>query len=240
VDPLADKYYTFSNFSYVANNPLKYVDPNGKEIRLSSYVRDDGTTVVQMNVTGKLINQSSTDYSGFDMANYASRLGNAIKDYYSVKEKGFEVEVSVDIKGVTYGDSFLQPLREGDHGFYIRDDGYLPDPDKNNRFMRRGVLGVAGFGRKSIYLSKDILEGKAAKQGKNKKTGLTENGEATLERTGAHELGHSAGNKHPEPDEMPDNLMHQSGRPYSGTKITRQQMMDMLTRFENGELNKDR
>ncbi len=45
--------------------------------------------------------------------------------------------------------------------------------------MRRGILCVAGFGRKSIYLSKDILEGKAAKQGKNKKTGLTESGEAT-------------------------------------------------------------
>lgn len=41
-------------------------------------------------------------------------------------------------------------------------------------------------------------------------------------------------------DEMPDNLMHQSAGPLSGTKITRQQMIDMPKRFENGELNKDR
>ena len=31
-DPLADKYYFLSPFSYVANNPLKFIDPDGKEI----------------------------------------------------------------------------------------------------------------------------------------------------------------------------------------------------------------
>jgi hypothetical protein len=39
---------------------------------------------------------------------------------------------------------------------------------------------------------------------------------------------------------MPDNLMHQSAGSFFETKITRQQMIDMPKRFENGELNKDR
>ena len=34
VDPLADKYPGLSPFAYVANNPLTYVDPDGKEIVL--------------------------------------------------------------------------------------------------------------------------------------------------------------------------------------------------------------
>jgi RHS repeat-associated protein len=32
-DPLADKYYDYSPFQYVANNPLIFIDPNGKEIK---------------------------------------------------------------------------------------------------------------------------------------------------------------------------------------------------------------
>lgn len=32
VDPLAEKYYNISSYAYVANNPLRYIDPNGMEI----------------------------------------------------------------------------------------------------------------------------------------------------------------------------------------------------------------
>jgi RHS repeat-associated protein len=32
VDPLAEKYHPFSPFAYVANNPIKFIDPNGQEI----------------------------------------------------------------------------------------------------------------------------------------------------------------------------------------------------------------
>ncbi len=32
VDPLAEKYYPISTYAYVANNPLRYIDPDGNEI----------------------------------------------------------------------------------------------------------------------------------------------------------------------------------------------------------------
>ena len=32
MDPLAEKYYSISPYAYVANNPLKYIDPDGKQI----------------------------------------------------------------------------------------------------------------------------------------------------------------------------------------------------------------
>ena len=32
IDPLSENYYSWSPYVYVANNPLKYIDPNGKDI----------------------------------------------------------------------------------------------------------------------------------------------------------------------------------------------------------------
>ena len=34
VDPLAGKYYNINPYAYVANNPIKYIDPNGQDRRL--------------------------------------------------------------------------------------------------------------------------------------------------------------------------------------------------------------
>ncbi|WP_168204537.1 DUF6443 domain-containing protein [Olivibacter sp. LS-1] len=240
VDGSAEKYYDISPYVYVANNPLKYIDPDGNDIRLASHTRSDGTTVVQMSVTGKLINQSSINFSSYDMAGYASRLGNAIKDYYGIQEKGFEVQVSVDIEGISSGDSFMKPLAESDHAFYLRDDGNLADPDNPGGVRPYGVLGVAAFGEKAVYISKDVVGDKPAEAGKYKGTGLSAKGNATLERTGSHELGHSAGNKHPDKGTMPGNLMNQSGKADAGTKITREQIMDMLKKYEEGKLNNGR
>lgn len=31
IDPLAGQYYPLSPYAFVANDPMKYVDPNGKE-----------------------------------------------------------------------------------------------------------------------------------------------------------------------------------------------------------------
>ncbi|MDR0895381.1 MAG: RHS repeat-associated core domain-containing protein, partial [Prevotellaceae bacterium] len=36
MDPLAEKYYSYSPYAYCANNPLKYIDPDGKEIVIGS------------------------------------------------------------------------------------------------------------------------------------------------------------------------------------------------------------
>ena len=32
MDPLAEKYYSISPYAYVANNPLRYIDPDGRRI----------------------------------------------------------------------------------------------------------------------------------------------------------------------------------------------------------------
>lgn len=45
VDPLADKYHSISPFAYVANNPIKYIDPDGREIRLAGDTKAQQTYI---------------------------------------------------------------------------------------------------------------------------------------------------------------------------------------------------
>jgi len=52
VDPLADKYYTFSPYAYVANNPLKYIDPDGKKIVIPN--------IADRDLVLKMINSKAT------------------------------------------------------------------------------------------------------------------------------------------------------------------------------------
>ena len=33
IDPLAEDYYALSSYTYVANNPIKYTDPDGQDIK---------------------------------------------------------------------------------------------------------------------------------------------------------------------------------------------------------------
>ncbi|WP_255498807.1 RHS repeat-associated core domain-containing protein, partial [Dysgonomonas sp. ZJ709] len=38
VDPLAEKYYNISPYAYVKNNPLKYIDPDGKQVIIPPFL----------------------------------------------------------------------------------------------------------------------------------------------------------------------------------------------------------
>ena len=77
IDPLCEKYYWISPYAYVANNPLKYIDPDGRDIWI--YYKD---------------NEGNKQYFVFNGSNHADApQNNFVSDFlvaydYNVANKG--------------------------------------------------------------------------------------------------------------------------------------------------------
>jgi len=198
VDPLMEKYPSINPYVHCVQNPIKYVDVDGRDWVITQSIGKDGTTTIQMTFTGKLINQSSTAYSTAQMNGYASRLSNSIKKYYesaSSSSNKFIVNVTVNISVA----SSNNPLSPTDHAINIVDDGKIPDPSNPGGYRPQGVIGLAAFGELGVYINKLVLGGLPATTGQFATTGLSNTGAPTLKRTGSHEGGHTATLEHPNP-----------------------------------------
>jgi len=99
VDPWDDKYAEFSPYTFVANSPLRYVDPNGKNILpvnddavqlLDAAVMKYGLTrLVLTDAKGVVRNMSPI--SGKDAITYSNQLKKALKKV-NVKLKKHDIE----------------------------------------------------------------------------------------------------------------------------------------------------
>lgn len=227
VDPHAENYYSISPYAYVANNPIIYVDPDGRDIRLASEVVD-GKTIITITVTGKLINESGKAYTAEQMQAYTDRLVSSISSAYTGSDGDVSWKGVANITMV----SDDNPLGATDHAFRIVDQGKIPGAEGEN-----GVLGRAPFGENVVYLSNHMLDRTQATEGTYAGTGKTDAGTGTLERTGPHELGHSGNLKHPTPGTMDGNLMHQTKQPNAGVKLTKDQILQMQKDYDAGKLN---
>ncbi len=63
VDPLCEKYYWISPYAYCLNNPVKYIDPDGREVWIAHRFDDGKTTSVQYK-NGTLYNSDGSKYKG--------------------------------------------------------------------------------------------------------------------------------------------------------------------------------
>ncbi len=99
VDPLADKYPNISPYAYAAWNPIKYVDPDGRDVWELS---DDGTIKARIRdktqdaiaIKGKSI---SFDYGTIDMGFHGRERNNTNYTYFQFAE-GKENEAAAAFK----------------------------------------------------------------------------------------------------------------------------------------------
>ena len=81
IDPFCEKYYWISPYAYVANNPLKYIDPDGRKIVLTVGNK-------QYTYTGQgLVNQNGTKM----VLNSNTHIGRVVGAYNAIMNSGDKV-----------------------------------------------------------------------------------------------------------------------------------------------------
>lgn len=115
IDPIAEKYYPISPYVYVANNPLKFVDPDG--MRIDDYFNNNGEYLGTDNAETdkiKVIDQNVWDDNkqvsadGIESIDHATGAANSTLH----SESGLSTEASLNV--YSHYNSTDLPLLEND------------------------------------------------------------------------------------------------------------------------------
>ena len=241
IDPLSNYYESISPYSFAKNSPIQNVDIDGQYIKVithASYIRYllGFKPKIIIKVKGKLIDQTDNNYSKEDLKEIRDRMINQMEASYSGEGDLIKFKTKVKIKIAKNGD---KSLNFRDHAFRLVDEGETPKSD----IAEEGQVNGSGpFQENIIYINMDVngLD-KPAKTGPYAGTGkpvdYDENPRGTIERTVSHELGHSMGLEHPDPDTNPGNLMNQTGRTDAGLKVDEAQILEIKRIYDLGGLN---
>ena len=180
----------------------------------------DEKTVINLTAIGKLINNSSKEFTSEQMQEYADRIVSAIASIYTGSDGDISWKGTANITVVSKDN----PLSQTDLVIKIVDEGNIPIPGMAGNTM---IVGGASYGGKVVYLSTAILNNTPATEGIFAGTGKNRWGAETLERTVSHELGHIRNLRHPDIGTQDGNLMHQGRQPNAGIKLTKEQIIKM-------------
>jgi len=121
IDPIAEKYYSVSPYSYCAGNPVNFVDPDGKETHVVA--QEDGT----YKVVGGIINRDKNIYLVNAEGNYSNNadgirisIGSTVTkwSFYNSDKKQWAVGSVIDLNDKS-GNDFLMKASESSLLEYI-------------------------------------------------------------------------------------------------------------------------
>ncbi len=125
LDPKADKFYNLSPYSWAAGNPLKYIDPDGREI-----IGTDGKPVTYQMVNGQVIwsKNASADVQRVGNSMLQTSKGTSRLDAMIGSDTRVNIKVSNEIRIsknpetgktiVRYGETKINQFEENKDGTY--------------------------------------------------------------------------------------------------------------------------
>ena len=126
VDPLSEKYYSTSPFSYCLNNPLRFIDPDGCDVKpygeeelamIRNTLPEEARQFVVLNKNGYIDKETLEDFKG-NSANF-----EALKELVNSK---YDISVKLGVS-YSYMDNAGNILSHGMN--YLEADKYLADED---------------------------------------------------------------------------------------------------------------
>ena len=226
----AEKYYDLSTYQYAANNPIVNIDINGDSIWFTTqYDKSGELSGVTMNVTGTVVDNTKGGLTEKQIEKKRGQIEKGIEKAFKGSGDNIEFNASANIT-VSKNDG---SIKSSDHVFRLVDD--VAETTGATTTPGLEVKGQATPFQNIVYLDSD-LSGRS------------------LQRTSAHELGHSGGLAHIKDateitlggalkslsvTDYPKNLMHQSRDvAYPGFKIEPFQIRRIKKFYDFGLLNK--
>ncbi len=218
VDPMAEKYYNTSSYAYCANNPIKFIDPNGKDWRITTQYNEE-TRKMEYKITVNAVLYNNSDNANIDMKKLSIAIQQQVNDTYNISGNDFEVKMDFNLRIA----SSVDEIGDNDHVFQVVNQA---DLSKSPKGIVQGEASTPGLNIKLGDIAvKNLLSGED-------------------KRTAAHELGHTGGLPHETTEDKRDNLMMQAvdiqnsrGDYSKSTNLTHNQIKLIRDNYINNKLN---